>query len=101
MSFCSTYLTILANVSLGKPIAQQLIQLKSGSASSYVLLSNAYASLGLWDNVRRVRTKMRERHLRKISSCSWTELEEIVDKFFVQDRTHAQITEIYSMLNSL
>ncbi|KAL5073200.1 hypothetical protein RYX36_012184 [Vicia faba] len=89
------------NFSIGKPIAQQLIQLKSCSASSYVLLSNVYACLGLWDNVRRVRTEMKERHLGKIPGCSWIELEGIVHNFSVQDRTHPQVTEIYSMLDSL
>ncbi|XP_004514160.1 pentatricopeptide repeat-containing protein At2g45350, chloroplastic [Cicer arietinum] len=89
------------NLSIGKPIAHQLIQLKSCNASSYVLLSNFYASLGMWDDVRRVRLEMKERHLEKIPGCSWIELGGIVHKFFVQDRTHPQATEIYSLLSNL
>jgi len=89
------------NFSVGKPIAQQLTQLYSCSPSSYVLLSNVYASLGMWDNVKRVRSEMKERHLKKIPGCSWIELGGTVHQFSVQDRTHPQVTEIYSLLSSL
>ncbi|WJX49322.1 hypothetical protein P8452_35773 [Trifolium repens] len=89
------------NVYIGKVIAQQLIQLKSCSASSYVILSNIYASLGMWDNVRRVRIEMKERNLEKIPGCSWIELEGTVHNFSVQDMTHPHVNEIYSLLSSL
>ncbi|XP_019420007.1 PREDICTED: pentatricopeptide repeat-containing protein At2g45350, chloroplastic [Lupinus angustifolius] len=89
------------NFSIAEPIAQQLIQLNSCSPSSYVLLSNIYASLGMWDNVKRVRTKMKGKKLKKIPGCSWIELGGIVHQFSVQDRTHPQVTEIYSLLSSL
>ncbi|KAI4356791.1 hypothetical protein L6164_000782 [Bauhinia variegata] len=49
------------NFSVGEPVAQQLFQLESCSPSSYVLLSNVYASVGLWENAKRVRTEMKER----------------------------------------
>ncbi|KHN35639.1 pentatricopeptide repeat-containing protein At2g45350, chloroplastic [Glycine soja] len=97
LSACQNY----ENFSIGEPIAQQLTQLYSCSPSSYVLLSNIYASLGMWDNVKRVRTEMKERQLKKIPGCSWIELGGIVHQFSVQDRTHPQVTEIYSLLSSL
>ncbi|RZC18845.1 Pentatricopeptide repeat-containing protein, chloroplastic [Glycine soja] len=86
LSACQNY----ENFSIGEPIAQQLTQLYSCSPSSYVLLSNIYASLGMWDNVKRVRTEMKERQLKKIPGCSWIELGGIVHQFSVQDRTHPQ-----------
>ncbi|KAI4354861.1 hypothetical protein L6164_003690 [Bauhinia variegata] len=89
------------NFSVGEPTAQQLFQLNSCSPSSYVLLSNIYASMGMWDNAKRVRTEMKERKLQKIPGCSWIELEGTVHQFSVQDRSHPQVTEIYSMLSSL
>ncbi|XP_057455354.1 pentatricopeptide repeat-containing protein At2g45350, chloroplastic [Lotus japonicus] len=97
LSACQSYEIF----SIGEPIAQQLIQLNSSSPSSYVLLSNIYASLGMWDEVKRVRTKMEEKNLKKIPGCSWIELGGIVHQFSVQDRTHPQVTEIYSLLSSL
>ena len=89
------------NFSVGEPVAKQLIQLYSCSPSSYVLLSNIYASLGIWDNVKTVRTEMKQRNLKKVPGCSWIELEGIVHQFSVQDRTHPQVNEIYSLLSSL
>ncbi|MED6173947.1 hypothetical protein PIB30_064461 [Stylosanthes scabra] len=89
------------NFSVGEPVAKQLIQLSSCSPSSYVLLSNIYASLGMWENVKRVRTEMKERNLKKVPGCSWIELEGSVHQFSVQDKTHPQVNEIYSLLNSL
>jgi len=85
LSACQNY----ENVYIRKVINQQLIELKSCRASSFVLLSNICASLGMWDNVIRVRTKMKDGHLGKIACCRWIELGETVHKFFVQDRTHS------------
>ncbi|RZC29904.1 Pentatricopeptide repeat-containing protein, chloroplastic [Glycine soja] len=62
LSACQNY----ENLSIGEPVGQQLTQLYSCSPSSYVLLSNIYASLGMWDNVKRVRTEMKEKQLKKI-----------------------------------
>ncbi|KAG5091985.1 hypothetical protein JHK82_050763 [Glycine max] len=96
LSACQNY----ENLSIGEPVGQQLTQLYSCSPSSYVLLSNIYASLGMWDNVKRVRTEMKEKQLKKIPGCSWIELGGIVHQFSVQDRTHSQVAEIYSLLSS-
>ncbi|KAG5069414.1 hypothetical protein JHK85_001791 [Glycine max] len=65
LSACQNY----ENLSIGEPVGQQLTQLYSCSPSSYVLLSNIYASLGMWDNVKRVRTEMKEKQLKKIPDC--------------------------------
>ncbi|XP_061352120.1 pentatricopeptide repeat-containing protein At2g45350, chloroplastic [Gastrolobium bilobum] len=97
LSACQIY----ENLSIGEPIAEQLIQLNSCNPSSYVLLSNIYASLSMWDNVKKVRTEMKERQLKKIPGCSWIELGGIVHQFSAQDSTHPQVTEIYSLLSSL
>ncbi|XP_027335636.1 pentatricopeptide repeat-containing protein At2g45350, chloroplastic [Abrus precatorius] len=97
LSACQIY----ENYSIGEPVAQQLTQLNSCSPSFYVLLSNIYASLGMWDSVKRVRTEMKEKQLKKIPGCSWIELGGIVHQFSVQDRTHPHVSEIYSLLSSL
>ncbi|XP_039116142.1 pentatricopeptide repeat-containing protein At5g06540-like [Dioscorea cayenensis subsp. rotundata] len=53
--------------------AEKLMSLNAGQASSYVLLSNAYASLGQWDSVERLRKLMRARGVPKISGSSAVE----------------------------
>ncbi|XVF79875.1 hypothetical protein PTKIN_Ptkin15bG0025300 [Pterospermum kingtungense] len=88
------------NIDVGEPVAKHLITLDSNDSSSYVLLSNMYAGLGLWNAVSKVRMMMKERNLKKIPGCSWIELEGTVHEFFVQDRSHPQVVEIYSLLDT-
>ncbi|XP_060675059.1 pentatricopeptide repeat-containing protein At2g45350, chloroplastic-like [Ziziphus jujuba] len=64
--------------STGKPVAKNLIRQDSCNSSAYVLLSNMYAGLCTWDDVRKVRMKMREKNIKKFPGCSWIELEGIV-----------------------
>ncbi|KAL5571547.1 hypothetical protein UlMin_021144 [Ulmus minor] len=84
---------------IGEPIAKNLITQESGNPSFYVLLSNMYAGLGMWDDVRKVRMMMRERNLNKLPGCSRIELQGVVHEFLVQDKSHPRVKEIYSMLN--
>ncbi|XWS35681.1 hypothetical protein CRYUN_Cryun20dG0017300 [Craigia yunnanensis] len=89
------------NIDVGEPVAKHLITLDSCNSSSYVLLSNMYAGLGMWNAVSTVRMMMKERNLKKIPGCSWIELEGTIHEFFVQDKSHPQVMEIYSLLDSL
>ncbi|PON58664.1 Tetratricopeptide-like helical domain containing protein [Trema orientale] len=86
---------------IGEPIAKSLIRQDSCDPSFYVLLSNMYAGLGLWDDVRKVRMMMRERNVKKLPGCSKIEIEGVVHEFLVQDKSHPQVRDIYSMLNGL
>lgn len=89
------------NLSIGEPVAEQLIGMDSDNSSPYVLLSNMFAGHSMWTDAQRVRTMMKERNLKKIPGCSWIELEGIVHKFFVKDNSHLQFAEIYSTIENL
>ncbi|PHU29143.1 Pentatricopeptide repeat-containing protein, chloroplastic [Capsicum chinense] len=86
------------NVHIGDSMDKQLVGLNSHNPSSYVLLSNIYAQFGKWNYVRRVRTIMKERDLKKIVGSSRIELQGIVHEFSVGDKSHDQVEEIYSTL---
>lgn len=86
------------NLSIGIPVAEDLIELNSFSPSSYVLLSNMFAQFGLWDHVRSLRTMMKEKDVKRFPGCSWIELEGNVHQFFVGDTSHHQVSEIFSTL---
>ncbi|KDP28762.1 hypothetical protein JCGZ_14533 [Jatropha curcas] len=90
-----------ASFGIGESLAKHLVKLDCSSSSSYVLLSNIYAGLHMWNEVSRVRKMMKERNLKKIPGCSWIELEGNVHEFSVQDKSHPQVKEIYSLLNSV
>ncbi|KAI0500739.1 hypothetical protein KFK09_018955 [Dendrobium nobile] len=83
---------------MGQRVAEASMQVGFCDSSSYVLLSNIYASTLSWDNVNRVRMIMRQRELRKIPGCGWIELGGVVHEFVVGDISHPMATEIYSLL---
>ncbi|XP_058104633.1 pentatricopeptide repeat-containing protein At2g45350, chloroplastic [Magnolia sinica] len=89
------------NFSIGQQAAKQLIELDSCNSSSYVLLSNLYAGVGMWSDASKVRMMMKEREMRKIPGCSWIELNGTVHEFVVGDKSHPQAKEIYVMLDKI
>ncbi|XP_057864214.2 pentatricopeptide repeat-containing protein At2g13600 [Cryptomeria japonica] len=97
LSACRTH----GNMRLARHAAEQLLRLKVQDSASYVLLSNIYASLGLWDDVANVRKLMKDRGLKKQPGCSWIEVKNSMHVFISGDNSHPQIDEIYAMLERL
>ncbi|XP_057873381.1 pentatricopeptide repeat-containing protein DOT4, chloroplastic-like [Cryptomeria japonica] len=88
------------NVKLGERAAQHLFVLEPENAANYVLLSNIFAEAGNWVEEGKVRKMMEKRGLKKRPGCSWVEVKNRVHTFKVGDKSHPQIEEIYSMLQS-
>ncbi|KAK6272563.1 hypothetical protein POUND7_009646 [Theobroma cacao] len=86
---------------LGEKIAELLIEKDPDDSSTYVILSNMYASAKKWNKVRKVRLKMRQLGLRKNPGCSWIEVDQRIQPFFVEDNSHPQAKIIYDCLSSL
>lgn len=61
---------LYSDIELGELVANRLFELEPQNAGSYVLLSNIYATADRWLDVSLVRSKMKERGLRKIPGCS-------------------------------
>ncbi|XP_062115490.1 putative pentatricopeptide repeat-containing protein At5g37570 isoform X2 [Humulus lupulus] len=59
------------DVELGELVASRLIELEPQNAGNYVLLSNIYAATDRWLDVSLVRSKMREKSVKKIPGRSW------------------------------
>ncbi|XP_059067641.1 pentatricopeptide repeat-containing protein At5g13270, chloroplastic [Cryptomeria japonica] len=59
------------NIRLGKLVATLLIELDPTNAAPYVLLSNLYATAGMWTEVQKLRQLMKYRRIKKIPGCSW------------------------------
>lgn len=89
------------NLELGVKLAEQLIEINPDDHSTYVVLANMYASSGRWDKVRKVRTEMKERGLRKNPGCSWIEIDKKIHQFFAEDDSHQHTEFIYDCLQSL
>ncbi|XP_051131245.1 pentatricopeptide repeat-containing protein At4g39530-like isoform X2 [Andrographis paniculata] len=62
------------NLELGQYAAEMAISSDPRDSGSYVLLSNIFASKGMWTDVKEVRRKMESNAVVKETGCSWIEL---------------------------
>ncbi|CAK8569969.1 unnamed protein product [Lathyrus sativus] len=89
------------NLDLGVEIAEKLIDKDPDDSSTYIILSNIYASFGKWDEVRAVRSKMNELGLKKNPGCSWIEINQKIVPFFVEDNSNYHVEVIDKCLSYL
>ncbi|KAK6941625.1 E motif [Dillenia turbinata] len=85
------------NVDMGVYMANRLFELEPEKPRAYVLLSNIYAKAGRWDDVARIRTKVKDIMKRKnfpvapplrwMTGCT----------SLLGDKTHPQSEDIYKM----
>ncbi|KAL8100985.1 hypothetical protein AgCh_033023 [Apium graveolens] len=80
---------------------KKLIELEPTNSAAYVLLSNVYAKLGDWKDVRNVRDLMQTKGVKKVPGCSLVELDGVIHEFFVGDESHPDTREIYMMLEEI
>lgn len=77
----TTWVTLLgacrvhSNVDIGEIVGHHLIECDPGNSSTYVILSNLYASASRWDDVRRVRDLMDKQTVKKEPAKSWIDLD--------------------------
>lgn len=72
---------IHSNVDLGEHVAGRLFETDPENAARYIMLSNIYAEVGRWDDVKRVRKMMNDMRVIKIPGSSWTEVKNQVYGF--------------------
>ncbi|XP_057847951.1 pentatricopeptide repeat-containing protein At4g21065 [Cryptomeria japonica] len=89
------------NIGLGEFVTMFLCDMDPQNPAPCVLLSNIYAELGRWDDVRKVRKLMKDREISKRPGCSWIEVHQKVHAFHAGDRSHPQTRDIYAKLDSL
>ncbi|GAV82793.1 PPR domain-containing protein/PPR_2 domain-containing protein/PPR_3 domain-containing protein [Cephalotus follicularis] len=86
------------NVKLAELAASKIEELEPRSCGERVLLSNMYASVSRWSDVKRVRKSMADGKIQKHPGCSFIELNGFVHEFFVADNSHSQLEDIYETL---
>ncbi|XP_071699074.1 pentatricopeptide repeat-containing protein At2g03880, mitochondrial-like [Rutidosis leptorrhynchoides] len=89
------------NVDLGQKVAEKLFQMEHDVNSNYIMLSNIFASKGMWDDVARVRGLMSSQGIKKEPGCSWVEADGQTHVFLSQDTSHQRILEIHQKLRDL
>lgn len=89
------------NLEMGEKVASKLLVLEPEKPENYVLLSNLYAGLGKWDDVRKVRQRMKEMSIRKDAGCSWIELNGKGFSFVAGESPSGSFEEIKSLWSIL
>lgn len=97
LSACRLY----GDVDLGEHLADRLSEIEDSDSSILTLLANIYASVGRWEDVKKVRSKMRVIGVRKEPGCSSIEVNGNIHEFLVGDASHPKMKDVYLSLNTL
>ncbi|KAK1309182.1 putative pentatricopeptide repeat-containing protein [Acorus calamus] len=73
----------------------------SAEAGCHVVMLDIYAGNGRWRDVARLRTRIRDRGLKKKTGFSWIEIGDMVHTFHKADVSHPKSDQIYALLESL
>ncbi|XP_057417825.1 pentatricopeptide repeat-containing protein At4g39530 [Lotus japonicus] len=92
---------VSGHVELGTYAAEMAISCDPADSGSYVLLSNIFASKGMWVNVRRVREKMDISGVVKEPGYSWIEVDNEIHRFIARDTSHRDSTLLSLVLDNL
>ncbi|KHN15470.1 Pentatricopeptide repeat-containing protein [Glycine soja] len=71
LSACRTY----GNIDMGERLATALAKVKSSDSSLHTLLASIYASADRWEDVRKVRSKMKDLGIKKVPGYSAIEVD--------------------------
>ncbi|CAM0957568.1 unnamed protein product [Alopecurus aequalis] len=89
------------NLQIGECAADKLVELNPSDSGIYVLMCQIYASKNKWDQVKILRTLMRDRGVQKNPGCSSIEVDGKFHQFLVADVSHVHREDIYAALNNI
>ncbi|PSS15659.1 Pentatricopeptide repeat-containing protein [Actinidia chinensis var. chinensis] len=81
--------------------ADRVFELGPVSSGMHVLVSNAYAAAGRYEEAAKARKMLRDRGVKKETGLSWVEEGNRVHRFAAGDRRHSKSVEIYKKLEEL
>ncbi|KAL6329950.1 hypothetical protein AAG906_039865 [Vitis piasezkii] len=89
------------NVTLAEIVVERLAELKADDSGVYVLMSNIYADVGMWEGMLRIRKLMKERKMKKDIGRSVIEVDGNVEEFVSGEKSHILREEIELVIWSL
>ncbi|XP_027935423.1 pentatricopeptide repeat-containing protein At5g43790 [Vigna unguiculata] len=89
------------NIEIGEAALKHLIELEPETSGNYVLLSNMYASIGRWNDVKRVRMQMKDRGVDKLPGFSLVDINGAMHEFLTGDKAHPFSKEIYLKIGDI
>ena len=84
-----------------KVASKKFFELEPANVGKHVVLANAYANSGLWDNVEDIRAVMKKSGLAKEPGYSRIEVQREVFVFYKGDTSHHQSDEIYKLIEDM
>lgn len=84
---------------IGEEIAKMLSQKDEDDPSTYIVLAKIYASQNKWNEVRKLRLKMKELGLRKKPGCSWIEVDKRIQTFLADDKSFPLVDNVHQCLS--
>lgn len=89
------------DIDLMKYAAANYFALDPENSGKYVVLANAFAASGLWDNVAEIRGMMKKSGMSKDPGYSRIEIQREFHFFVKSDKSHKQTEEIYKTINTI
>ncbi|PHT50729.1 putative pentatricopeptide repeat-containing protein [Capsicum baccatum] len=89
------------NTELAAYVADRVFELGPVSSGVHVLLANAYAAAGRYQEAAKARKMLRDRGVKKETGLSWVEAGNKVHTFAAGDRSHSKSKEIYEKLDEI
>lgn len=89
---------INGNTVLAREAEENLLKSAGDDGARYVQLANVYAAEGNWDEMGRIRKKMRGKEAKKLAGCSWVYLENRAHTFTSSDMSHSKTEDMYKTL---
>ncbi|CAH9056755.1 unnamed protein product [Cuscuta epithymum] len=89
------------DIELATEVAHCLLELDPGEHCIYVLLTDLFGKLKLWDEIASVKRLMREKGVKKVPGRSWIEVNNEVHAFIAKDHSHPDCMQIYEFLGIL
>lgn len=86
------------DVEMGRRAAEGILNIDPSHSAAYVLLCNIYSASGDWNEFARLKKAMRSSGVKKSPGKSWVKLKGELKVFIVEDRSHPESEEIYTML---
>ncbi|OEL14187.1 putative pentatricopeptide repeat-containing protein [Dichanthelium oligosanthes] len=89
------------NAAMAEATIAKVLQAETETTGNHILITNLYATCGMWNDLKRVRVMTKEAGLRKNPGQSWIEVKNKVFAFTVGNAPLPEAEEIFSMLEDL
>ncbi|KAJ4976691.1 hypothetical protein NE237_001797 [Protea cynaroides] len=89
------------DITVANQVGEALLEIEPTSSGGYVLLASVHAAHGKWNDFALVRKKMKQMNVKKIAGFSQIQVKNKSHVFFVADRSHPQVREIYALLKEI